>query len=342
MIDRRDFIKTGLIAGTGLSALPLLAAKGKSNPGKPSLIKPKMLLPGQTVGIVAPAGALFEDEKMESITEALKLLGLEVKFSAEILSKKGYLAGEDAARVKSLHDMFLDPSVNAIMAMRGGFGCNRILELIDYSLIRKNPKIFVGFSDITALLLAIHHKTGLVTFHGPMGSSTWSPFTAKSFFNALMQKNPFRLENFEENDPVVVFKEGKLKGEIVGGNLIVFNTLIGSSFMPNLDNKILFLEEVSEEVYRIDRLLSHLKLSGTLAKLKAVFFGVCRKCEAEDPAKSLELLEVIEYYFKPLGIPAWYGSSIGHINDKVTVPIGMEAHIDASKGLVWFTEGAVE
>jgi muramoyltetrapeptide carboxypeptidase len=205
--------------------------------------------------------------------------------------------------------------------------------MIDYQLIRNNPKIIMGFSDITSLLLAIYAKSRIVTFHGPVGISNWTPFTVNYVKQILFNKNLITLQNPIQTRVKTIIP-GKSKGKLVGGNLSVLASMIGSDYLPNWQGSILFVEEVGEEVYRIDRMLTQLKLAGILDKISGFIFGNCIKCEAEKPEESLTLQQVLLDHIQPLNIPAWYGSAIGHIQDIFTLPIGTEVEIDATNGTI--------
>jgi muramoyltetrapeptide carboxypeptidase len=226
--------------------------------------------------------------------------------------------------------------------MKGGWGCARILEKLDYNLIQKNPKVLIGFSDITALLVAIRAKTGLITFHGPVGNSGWNDFTRNVFTNVTMTPKVFTFPaNPFGEEKTIVLNGGKASGELAGGNLTVLSGLIGSSFLPDWKNKILFLEEAKEEPYSIDRMLTQLKLAGVLNSISGFIFGKCARCEAEEPHKAFTFQEVLEQHIKPLGIPAFYGAMIGHIENKLTVPVGIKATMNAEKGTLILDENAV-
>jgi muramoyltetrapeptide carboxypeptidase len=214
------------------------------------------------------------------------------------------------------------------------------LPLLDYNIIRNNPKIIMGFSDITALLLAIHAKTNIVTFHGPLGVSSWSPFTVDYVKKVLFDGGSVTMQN-SQSMPVETIRRGTARGKLIGGNLSVISTLLGSAYLPEWENSILFVEEVSEEVYRIDRMLTQLQLAGILDKISGFVFGQCTKCEAEKPQESLTLSQVLTDRIRPLNIPAWYGSMVGHIRDKFTLPIGKEVEIDATAGTIKLLSSAV-
>ncbi len=341
MSSRRNFIKaTGLITASAL-VTPLNAIE-KIEATEVSKLKPPALKAGDTVAITSPAGAVWDENQVETFTAILKSFGFKVVYGKTLKEKFGYFAGTDDLRANELNNFFADKNIKGIFCMKGGWGCARILDKIDYDAIKKNPKVLIGFSDITALLLAITHKTGLITFHGPVGNSGWNDFTKNVFTNVTMLNKPFNFpENPASEDKPFVINSGKAKGELVGGNLTVLSALIGSTYLPDWKNKILFLEEAKEEPYSIDRMLTQLKLSGVLDVISGFIFGKCAKCLAEEPQKAFTFHEVILQHIQPLKIPAFYGAMIGHIENKLTVPLGIQATMDADKGIISLTESSV-
>ncbi|MEM8487797.1 MAG: LD-carboxypeptidase [Bacteroidota bacterium] len=313
-------------------------------------MKPKALAVGDTVGLVSPAGVTYETVQIEIIEETLDVLGLKMKAGEHMMNRWGYFAGTDEERATDINTMFSDDSVDAIFALHGGWGSARIIEKIDYGLIRKNPKIFMGYSDVTALLLALYAQTGLITFHGPNGNSVWNPFAAQ-YLDALvfkgdqvLYKNPKTegqgLVPIENRTRTIT--TGKARGRLVGGNLTVLTAMLGSPRMPEWSGHILFLEDIGEAVYRVDRMMTQLKLAGVLDQISGFVFGACTDCKADSGYNSFTLSEVIDQHIKPLGIPAYAGAMIGHIKDKFTIPIGIEAEIDAENGTIQLLEAAVE
>jgi muramoyltetrapeptide carboxypeptidase len=309
---------------------------------------------GDTVALVSPAGAIYETEAFQIAIESLENLGLVVQKGQNLGDRLGYLAGTDADRANDLHQAFANPNIKAIIAMRGGYGCGRLLDLLDYDLIAKNPKIVAGFSDVTALLLAIYAKTGLVTFHSPMGTSVWNDFTVSYFKQMLFENEMTTTQNLlnakiilenpsqkgdnltQTTDRITTIQAGQAEGIFLGGNLTVLVSLIGTPYLPNFENSILFLEEVNEEIYRIDRLFCQLKLAGILSKIKGIVLGKFTNCGHGNRFSSLTLEEVFAHYLSPLQIPAFSGTMIGHINNKFTVPVGQNVKIDAEKGNLIF------
>ncbi len=344
--NRRRALKQMLLA----AATALLPHQVIAGGPQSSLLKPPRLKPGDTVGLINPAGATFLTEDIRIATESLAALGLKAKEGAHLLDRYGYLAGQDKDRADDVNTMFADDSVQAILCVRGGWGCNRILQMIDYDLVRKHPKIILGYSDITSLLVAIYAKSGLVTFHGPVGISTWNKFSVDYFKRILFEGEAVTLQNptdvgdnlTQTKDRVEVITSGQTRGRLAGGNLSVLSAMAGSEFLPDWRGHILFLEEDGENIYRVDRMLTTLKLAGILDKLSGFIFGKCTKCEPGDGYGSLTLEEVLSDHIKPLGIPAWYGAMIGHIENKFTVPVGVEVEIDSGKGSIRMVESAVQ
>ncbi len=341
--SRRSFLRQLSIA----FALTQLPRQLLATPSAP--IKPARLKPGDMVGLINPAGATFETQDIEILKESLSALGLRSKLGKHALDRYGYLAGTDSARADDVNDMFADSEVNAILCVRGGWGCNRILPLLDYDLIKNNPKAIIGYSDITSLLVAIYARAGLVTFHGPVGTSTWNQFSLNYFKRILFEGEAVTMENpkiigdnlAQTKDRIETITKGKARGILVGGNLSVLTAMVGSQYLPNWKNHILFLEETDESIYRVDRMLTQLKLAGILQQLSGFVFGKCTKCEPGEGYGSLTLEEVFNDHIKPLNIPAYSGAMIGHIENKFTVPVGVEAEIDATLGTLRMVESAV-
>ena len=344
-ISRRQILQ---MASAALVATQVPAAKASGLSTK-SALKPPRLKPGDTVGLINPAGATFHHDDVAIAEETLTALGLRMKAGKHLLDRYGYLAGSDKARAADVNTMFSDPEVNAVFTLRGGWGCNRILDLLDYESIAKHPKIIMGYSDITSLLLALNAKTGLVTFHGPVVVSTWNKYSTDFVKQLLFDAETFSMENPQETgdnltqvkDRVLTINSGKASGKLLGGNLTVLTAMVGSDYLPDFSDSILFLEEVGEDIYRVDRMLTQLKLAGILDQLSGFVFGKCSKCTPGESYGSLTLEEVLDDHIKPLGIPAWYGSMIGHIENKFTIPVGINAEIDAGNGRIRLQEPAV-
>lgn len=347
-MKRRDFVKT-IALTSALFASQIAQAKVKNNTNMNSIL-PKKLVEGNTIGIISPAGAVFERESYSIAIESLQAMGLKVKEGSALRNRYGHLAGTDNDRAKELNEMFADSSVDAIICLRGGSGCNRILGKIDYENIKKNPKIFAGFSDITALLNAIYQQTALVTFHAPTATSSWNKFSYNYFRKVLFEKDAVLFENpkikgdylTQTKDRIITIRSGKAKGVLLGGNLAVLTSILGSPYAPDFKGKILFLEEINEEIYRVDRMMSQLEICGVFKQVSGVVLGKFTNCKASGSYGTLTLDEIFDDYLKNLNIPVFSGAMIGHIEEKFTIPVGIEAEIDADLGTIKMLRPAVK
>lgn len=338
--NRRQFIRIGSVAAAGLLASCVKAQPAETIVKDSSLILPPRLKTGDVIALTAPAGAIFNEESVQKATVALEGAGFRVKTCESLKQRFGYLAGTDEFRAKELNDLFADKNVNGIVAMRGGWGCARLLPLLDFNLIGKNPKVISGFSDITTLLLAIYAKTGMITFHGPVGNSSWGDFTMNHFLRIVKDAEPLKMEQ-PSADPAQVLKSGKASGKLLGGNLTVLCSLIGSGYLPDFKKSILFLEETEEEPYAIDRLLTQLELNGMHENSSGILFGKCAKCEAEEPDKSFTTEEVQKQKLVKNEIPVLTGFSFGHVKDKFTIPVGAMATLDTESSSLLLGHGCV-
>jgi muramoyltetrapeptide carboxypeptidase len=339
-MQRRKFIRN-ISLGAGLLATGSVFAHEEEQhfiSSLPALIYPPKLNRGDVVALMAPAGAIFNDDTTPKATAALEAMGFRVKVGETASKKFGYLAGDDQFRASEFMKFIADKEVKAIVALRGGWGCARMLRYIDMTLIPDNPKVICGFSDITTLLLAITKQTGLVTFHGPVGNSTWEGMTTENFLDVVQaRRTPVAMKNPE----IKVIRPGTGAGRLYGGNLSIVCSLIGTSYLPDFTESILFLEETEEEPYRVDRLLTQLSMAGILDKLKGVVFGTCAKCEAEEPDQSFTLDEVLDFHFRNRNYPVIKGFAIGHIKDKFTLPLGVTAELNTDKLTLTLSEAAV-
>lgn len=347
MINRRNFL-ISLATTASVLASDFKLGRAANKP----LLKPKRLQPGSVVGIVSPAGATFVREELDVVTDAVRGLGLVPRLAPHLLERYGYLGGKDQDRAADINQFFGDRSVGAILPIRGGWGSSRILPYLDYDRIRQNPKILVGFSDLTALILGLNAKTNLVTFHGPNGLTSWKTIQTEYFRRVLFSGETVTFQNLkdaEDSDRLMQVKyriqtitPGLVKGKLIGGNLSVLSALVGSPYLPDLKGAILFLEDINENIYRIDRMMTHLKIAGVFDKLAGFIFGQCLRCSPDADYGSLTLEEVVWDHIQPLGIPAWYGAMIGHIEPVLTLPIGLYVEINALYGTVRMLEPAVE
>jgi len=326
-MERRKFIKaTGLLA-VGVSTLSSFSSTTLLN----ETLKPKALVKGDTIAVMAPAGAIFNQTYIAKFKKKLQSLGFKTIFGKTVYQKKGYLAGSDDFRANEFNQFIKNKSVKAIIAMRGGWGCARILDKIDYDSIRSNPKIIMGYSDITSLLIAITKETGLITYHGPVGYSSWKTFSILQFTSILVNAKPITMHNPPNYSTLKTLTKGVSQGELVGGNLSVLTAMIGTNFEPNWQNKILFLEETGEEPYRIDRMLWQMKQAGVFKQINGLVLGAFNKCDPEEPEKSFSLEEVLNQHFYTTTFPVYKGAAFGHIVPKFILPIGLKVEIDANK-----------
>ena len=352
-VSRRALV--GFAAGAAGAALASAGARASAGaplpvPAAPAeLLRPARLVPGDVVGLVDSASATWEPIDIDIVEETLTALGLVARRGVHLLDRRGSLAGSDRDRAADVMAMFTDPSVKAVLPVRGGWGCARILPHLDFDAIRRNPKVLMGYSDLTALLLAIHARTGLVTFHGPNGASDWNP-TSTDFFSrvvlkaeAVMFTNPRdRGETLAQTEyRIKTITPGVARGRLLGGNLSVLTALLGSPYLPDFRDAILFLEDVNEAPYRIDRMLTQLSLAGVLAGARGVIWGTCHECEPDAGFGSPTIPDLLDDHVKPLGVPAWRGALVGHIDRQFTLPIGADVEIDATAGSIRMLAPAV-
>jgi len=341
MSDRRKFLRHASLAAAAALTLRLDArALAQKKLIEQDVLLPRRLKAGDTIALTAAAGAIFNEDYIQRATKSFEAQGFRVKLGATLTQKFGYLAGPDEFRAKELNDLFEDPAVRAIVAMRGGWGCARLLNLLDFDKIAQNPKIISGFSDITTLLLAIYNKTGLITFHGPVGYSTLDGFTMENFLRIVKDGETLNMIQ-PKTDPLNVISEGKATGRLLGGNLTVLCSLLATGYLPDLSESLLFLEETEEEPYQIDRMLTQLDIIGTLGRAKGIIFGKCSKCDAEEPEKSFTTDEVFRQKFTDLNIPIVTNFSFGHVKDKFTFPVGAEATFDTATSSVQLNHACV-
>jgi muramoyltetrapeptide carboxypeptidase len=340
----------------------------------PAPIYPKALGPGDTIMFVAPAKYL-DKGRVALAKKRLEEMGFKVRLPENLFRKKGFLGGTDEERAAELMTGFTDPEVDAIFPGTGGYGTTRIVDKLDYEVIRRNPKVFIGFSDITGLHIAINQRTGLVTFHSPNpefglgGESNLSPLAAKYFWRALLAKEydlpsldgrgrervGYTIETqprdgdksddaaiFEDVPQAVTFAEGKARGRLIGGNLSVLHALMGTPYELETDGKILFIEDVGEAPYRVDRMLSTLRLAGKFDKVNGVILGAftARDEEAEwDDDASID--DVLREYFADLGVPVLAKFPVGHVRYNATLPIGAMVEMDADRQSLRLVENPV-
>jgi muramoyltetrapeptide carboxypeptidase len=306
------------------------------------LIKPRRLSPGDTVGITAPA-SWVDTEQVKAATSILVNMGLKVRLGDTVFMQHGYLAGTDEARAGELNAMFADPAIKAIICARGGYGTGRIADLLDYKLIRANPKIFWGYSDITFLHAAISQIAGLVTFHGPMmidlGKDDVHPLTVQNYETLL---RPSVLRYTEEISPLQSLVDGEALGPIVGGNISLIVSTLGTPYELDTRGKLLFIEDIDEEPYRLDRMLNQLKHAGKFSDAAGILICDFNNCVPNKRKVSLTLEEIFNDHIASAGKPTLSGFKIGHCSPNIAVPIGITARMSTYKKLLACTEPGVE
>ena len=343
MHDRRTALRTLGAAAAALTIAPAAFAA-------PALRKPPRLRPGDTVGLIEPAGFTDDEFDLALVMDTVRAMGLVPKPAPHLAARYGYLAGKDEARAADVNAMFADRDVRAIFAVRGGWGSARVLPYLNWDVIRANPKLLVGFSDITALHLAIAARAGFTTIHGPNAASSWGELSWKSFREIAFEggmptyRTPAPDEDrlVQRGGRIRTFRRGKATGPLLGGNLTVLAALMGAPYLPRFDGAILFIEDIDEAEYRIDRMLTQLALAGVLRRVAGVVFGQCTDCRADGPSfGGFTLSEVLKQHLEPLGVPAFQGALIGHVPNQFSIPVGVRAEIDATEGTIRLLEPAV-
>ncbi|HUY26719.1 MAG TPA: LD-carboxypeptidase [Candidatus Binataceae bacterium] len=301
-------------------------------------VKPPALHPGDTVGVVAPAAAI-DREYLERGVGALGAMGFRVKVSSRALARSGILAGDDRERAAELQDYFADDSVRAIFAARGGYGCGRLLPMLDFARIARTPKPFIGFSDETFLLNPLVTHAGIVAIHGPMIAMDFARGLSARSFRHLRALLTGELSSFELEARECVHP-GRAEGELMGGCLSVIVAMLATPFAPDFRGRILFLEDTGERAYRIDRMLVQLRQSGVLAAVSGIVFGAIRPVEGNaDEAKLIS--RFIAEQTASLGIPVIAGIEAGHGTENLALPFGVRALLDADAGTLAILEPAV-
>jgi muramoyltetrapeptide carboxypeptidase len=342
MIDRRTF--AGLLP---LAAAATAVAGPAAAPRRP-IIKPRRLAPGDTVGLVLPASATFEADDIVLAREQMEAIGFKVLIAPHAHDRHGYFAGKDADRADDINRMFANDDVDGIVCYTGGWGSPRVLPYLDYALFARKPKVFIGYSDITALLNAITQRSGLVTFHGPVGGSTIDPYSLDNFRRVVMTPEPAGVlappakkpaELVDRTNRILRLYRGKATGRLAGGNLTLLAALMGTPYAVDTKGAILFAEDIREEIYRVDRMLTQLALGGKFDDMAGFVFGRCTGCSERPSAFSLE--DILRDRFGNGPRPALSGLSFGHIEQKMTLPVGVEAALDADAGTLTLLESAV-
>lgn len=334
-----------MLSGAGLALTRAQAATGEP-------LKPRVLKKGDAVALITPSTAVTDPEKLATAERTLRYFELTPKWGKHVGKRAGYLGGSIDERLEDLHSMFADSAVKAVFCLRGGYGSGQLLNRIDYDLIRKNPKIFIGYSDITALHLAIHKMTGLVTFHGPVPLSAFTTYTQNAYRNALFEAralgeltNPAEANALRPNHLARAVRPGKARGRLVGGNLSLIAATMGTPYEIDTRDRILFIEDVEEQPYSIDRMLTQLRLAGKLEQAAGIVFGECNGCAPREhqPAfaeGTFTTPEVVDRILGDLRIPVLAGLTIGHTPDQLTLPLGVMAELDSAKGTLTVEEPA--
>ncbi len=290
-------------------------------------MKPKPFKKNSKIRLIAPAG-FIDKQRLELAQLKLSSMGFSSCFSERILSKQLYLAGSDSNRCLDLHEAFEDESCDAIMCIRGGYGTTRLLNKIDYSLIKRNPKIFIGYSDITALLNTIWQKTSLVCFHGIMGCSAFTDYSKQQLIN-LLNDDITSISTFDKSS-INVLSEGKAQGRLAGGNLTLISALVGTDYEVDFTNKIAFFEDVGEDFYKIDRMLTQLLLTKSFNKVSAIILGKFHKCSCKLIDNSVTLDDIFKDKLQRLNIPIISGFSFGHVDNQAIFPVGINVEINTN------------
>jgi muramoyltetrapeptide carboxypeptidase len=341
-MERRSFLFSSAAAlGTGSPA------------GPPTLLKPKPLRAGDTVALIAPSTYVSSPDALQLAKRTVEYFGLKWKLGRNLGKRTGYLGGTVDERVADLHAAFTDPEVRAVFCTRGGYGAAMLLDRIDFALIRSHTKIFTGFSDITALHLGLHQQSGMVTFHGPTVLADFSDYTLEHFRRALFDarplgvlRNPAEERPIRPKHPLRTLQGGRGTGALMGGNLTLISTTMGTPWEIQTDGKLLFLEDVDEQPYSMDRMLTQLRLAGKFRHIRGLILGQCQDCAPREfkPAfdNTFSLGEVYDNILGELKVPVLAGLTIGHTEDQLTLPLGVRATLDADAGTLTVEEEALD
>jgi muramoyltetrapeptide carboxypeptidase len=348
-VKRRNFIKT-ISTATVVAAVTKPAFAQDVNAAGKKLRKPTRLKIGDTIALVTPGSYITKQEKDTAVSN-LRSLGFNVTYSERLMQKNGYFSATDKERAADINEMFGRKDVHGIICARGGYGCARILPYLDFELIRKNPKPFIGFSDVTAIHYAVYKYSNLVTFDGIVASSDLSQFSKNCFKKVLLEpSDKLLLENSKSQNNynpygISIISEGRAEGELIGGNLSIVTSMIGTKYDVDFSGKIIFLEEFIEEPYRIDRMLTQMLQAGKFKDVAGIALGVFKLCEPSktNPAfiGSFSLMEVLKDRLGNLGVPVIYGLSFGHIADKFTLPVGITAELSTEAKQLKLLEAGV-
>jgi muramoyltetrapeptide carboxypeptidase len=343
-MERRNYLK--LLALSGIATT--LNIRSLQSQQYRKKIKPKPLKSGDKVAVIAPSTAVSSPDDIQKANEILEYLELVPVFAKNLLKGSGYKTRTIDERIEDLHWAFENKDLKAVFCIRGGYGSASLLDKIDYNIIKNNPKIFCGYSDITALHLAINKLTGLITFHGPVLLSQFDKLTLDSFKSTLFEgeflfyKNP---DNIQLRNPNKTFSiiEGEAEGELIGGNLSIIASLMGTPYEIETDNKILFIEDVGEEPYRLHRMLTQLKSGKKLDNISGFVIGKCNDCKTKSTTTwDMSELEVYKDILGDYDYPIFYGLLIGHTNSQFTLPIGINFTINSGDNSLLIKENYLE
>jgi muramoyltetrapeptide carboxypeptidase len=318
--------------------------------GSKPLVRPLRLARGSRIALVAPAGPLLDRDDLTRAETLCRALDYEPVLGTHAAGHYGYFSGTDEERLADLNAALRAPAIDAVWCIRGGYGVTRILDGVDFEALARRPRPVIGYSDITALLAGVTRRAGIVAFHAPTARAEMPLFTRRHFGLVLTDPEPAGLLEplppppdvlVPHENRVVTIRGGVADGPLAGGNLTLLQCLIGSPYFPDLDGALLFLEDVNEDLYRIDRELAHLRMVGALARLRGVLIGRFTGMKRQSSDGAMGLDEVLAHYFRPLGVPVAHGFPIGHIDDQWTMPIGVRARLDADACTVELLEPAV-
>lgn len=316
------------------------------------MIKPERLQSGDIVGIIAPASAPPDPKAVDRVLGQVERLGFKPKLARNVRARHGFIAGDDRQRTADFMAMFADKKVRGIICIRGGYGTARLLDRLDYSFIRQHPKVLAGYSDITSLHCALAMKANLISFHSPMlneglGAEKFPAFSNESFLRNVMEAKPSGsiCAGYKEKT-ITILRRGVAEGKLVGGNLSLLVTTLGTPYQPEFKNRVLFFEDISEKPYKLDRMLTHLLNAGVLQQVAGVAVGINQDCEEPADGKSKEYnqsaADVLIDRLKPLGVPVVTGLPFGHQPLNATLPVGVRAKLDANRGDLIITEAGVK
>jgi len=313
-------------------------------------IRPRHLEPGATLGIIAPASAPPDPKNIDRAIAALEKLKFKSKLAKNALKRHGFLAGSDRERAADLMRMFTDRNVDGILCVRGGYGTARLLPLLDYAAIKRHPKVFVGYSDITSLHCAFLVKSNLISFHGPMLNSDFAhegmpDFTKQSFLRTLMRPEAPGDITTGYDGKVKTLRGGVTNGQLIGGNLTLLCASLGTPWQPPFRGRIFFLEDLDEVPYRMDRMLTQLLNAGLLQQVAGIAIGINKGCVDPKAKRTKEYRQTSEDVFRerllPLKIPVVMDLPFGHVPHNATLPVGAQVTLDATNGRLILAEAAV-